>query len=273
MISKGKLAVVAGGGLLPLEIIKNLKLKGEDPLIYAFRDDWKKLESSGYRVIPVEKINLIKIFASFKLRRVKKLLLAGYVPKKIIYQNGALDKEAAGLVDNLDDCNDHSLLGAIIEKIEGLGISVIGYEDIVPEMMAIRGHIAGPDVNAASLADIEYGRKILSSTLPLSFGQSIVVSGLSVVAVEAMEGTDATIDRAGEISGSGVLIKGMRADQDRRYDIPVVGVPTLEMMKKAGLSCLAIEGENTIILERNLFCKKACEYGITVMGIEPCLSF
>ncbi|PIE55063.1 MAG: hypothetical protein CSA35_02960 [Dethiosulfovibrio peptidovorans] len=270
-MGSGKLALVAGEGTLPLFILRNLLARGERPLVYALRADYSELDLPGATLLPVKDVNLVKIFASFALRRVKRVLLAGYVPKTMIY-GSSLDREADSLVSGLADRNDHALLGAVIQRLEKLGILVLGYESVVPEMIVPLGTVAGPEPSSADLEDVEYGRKILGRLLPLSFGQSLVVSKCAVVAVEAMEGTDRTIRRAGGIVPSGVLVKGMRSDQDRRFDIPVVGGDTLRVMAEAGLSCMAIEAGNGLIVEREYFVSLANELGISVIGVEPCPS-
>lgn len=268
-MASGKLALVAGEGLLPVEILDGLIGRGEPPLVYALRQDPSELERPGISVIHLRELNLVKIFASLALRRVKRILLAGYVPKRTIYSD-SMDEETSGIVGGLRDRNDHALLGAVIERVEKLGISVVRYDSVVPEMISRMGLIAGPAPMDGDLDDIEYGRSVLGRILPLSFGQSLVVSKRSVVAVEAMEGTDQTVMRAGSISHSGVLIKGMRSDQDRRYDIPVVGLDTLSSMSKAGLSCLALEAGNCLVLGGRSFERLSSELGISVIGVEPC---
>ncbi|MCF4150658.1 UDP-2,3-diacylglucosamine diphosphatase LpxI [Dethiosulfovibrio sp. F2B] len=268
---KGNLALVAGDGDLPLVILKNLVASGESPVVYAIRSDWQDIEAYGVSVIPVKDINLVKIFGSFLFRRIKRLLLAGYVSKTVIYDDSA-DREIKGIVAGLDDRNDHALLGAVIDRVEKLGISVLGYDSILPDMIASEGHIAGPEPSPSDLADVDYGRTVLGRLLPLSFGQSLVVCRRSVVAVEAMEGTDETVRRAGGISGAGVLVKGMRADQDRRYDIPVVGRKTLESMSESGLSCLAVEAGNVLIMDREKLSEAASRLGISVIGVASCPS-
>lgn len=270
-VSSGRLALVAGEGLLPVEILKGLIDRGELPLVYAFRQDPSELEIEGVSVIHIKELNLVKIFASFTVRRVKRLLLAGYVPKKTIYSD-SMDDETSSIVGGLRDRDDHALLGAVIDRVEMLGISVVRYDSVIPEMISKMGSIAGPPPMERDPDDVEYGRSVLGKLLPLSFGQSLVVSKRAIVAVEAMEGTDQSIVRAGAISRSGVVVKGMRRDQDRRYDIPVVGLDTLRSMSKAGLSCLALEAGNCLILEGNSFKQLACELGISVIGVEPCPS-
>jgi hypothetical protein len=118
------------------------------------------------------------------------------------------------------------------------------------------------------MADIAYARDVAQTLLPLSFGQTLAVHGKAVVAVEAMEGTDQMIKRAGELVNGGILLKMMREDQDERYDLPTVGPSTIRGMASAGLSCLAVEAGKTIVLERDDLARLAREAGIAVWGLR-----
>lgn len=255
-----------------MSILENLLKNSEVPLVYSLsQDNRPRLKSKAVKVIDLDDMDLVKTFGSLVFRRVKRIVLAGAVPKKIIFKKSQ-DQETSGILKSLEDRNDHAVLGAVIDRLESLGIKVLDYESVVPEMMVPFGHIAGPSPKPEDLEDADYGRKILGKLLPLSFGQSIVVYRKSVVAVEAMEGTDQMILRSGGISKGGVLVKGLRPDQDRRYDIPVVGPKTLDSMGKSGLTCMALERGNCIVLDIDAFSKKAHSLGISVLGVEPCPS-
>ena len=145
---------------------------------------------------------------------------------------------------------------------------MIPYWQILPEFIASAGKLSSRSPSGKELRDIDYGRKILRVTLPCSFGQALCVADGAVVAVEAMEGTDKMILRAGELSRKGVLVKMMREDQDMRYDLPTVGPVTLENMKEAGLTCLAVEAGKTLILETEKFFALAEKYNIAVWGLS-----
>ncbi|MBQ3450348.1 MAG: LpxI family protein, partial [Synergistaceae bacterium] len=147
-------------------------------------------------------------------------------------------------------------------------IKVIPYWHILPEFIASKGKLSGRSPNQKEIRDIEYGREILRVTLPCSFGQAVCVADGAVVAIEAMEGTDMMIKRAGNLSGHGVIVKMMKVNQDMRYDLPTVGVKTLEAMKESGLTCLAVESGKTLILEPEKFFSLADKYNIAVWGIE-----
>ena len=163
--------------------------------------------------------------------------------------------------------DDHSLLGSIVNFFEANNIQVIPYWQILPEFIASAGKLSDREPTLKEFSDIDYAIKILHVTLPCSFGQAICVADGAVVAIEAMEGTDKMIKRAGEFVKHGVVVKMMKEDQDMRYDLPTVGTKTLEKMHDAGLTCLAIESGKTLIMEPEKFFTLARKFNIAVWGI------
>ncbi len=273
-MSRDKLALVAGEGTLPWEILQGLQRRGEPaPLIYTLEGHEELYRSRGYQAQRVENpLAFGLVLSKMRLRGVRRLMMAGRVPKRLMYRRDQMDPQARTALEASKDRNDHALLGGVVKVIESFGISVVGYEDVVPEMLAPQGPIAGPSPSQADLEDCSYGWPILRSLLPLSFGQSIVVADRAVVAVEAMEGTDETVRRAGAIVRKGALLKGIRSDQDRRFDLPVVGRSTLEAMAQSGLKALFVEAGSVLILERPAFERAAADWGIAVWGVESCRS-
>ena len=136
----------------------------------------------------------------------------------------------------------------------------------LPALQEVVARIAGFE---KEWADVNCGREILRVTLPCSFGQAVAVADGAVVAVEAMEGTDAMIERAGTLSGTGSVVKMMKNGQDLRYDLPTIGPATIEAMHKAGLTCLAVETGHTLIVDPDETLSRAGKYGIAVVGIKP----
>jgi hypothetical protein len=284
--AKNPKAIVAGEGLLPLLLAKRAVNQGNPLVVYCFGSGERFDGLPGTETIPVtdlsrtgkltgdaragspDALDLQAVLEDMKARGVTSVTLAGTVPKSVMY-GASLDPSILRLLEGSND--DHSLLGRIVRAFESIGIPVVPYASHLKDCLAPEGLVAGRAPLAGEAADIEYGRSILVVTLPLSFGQSIVVSGGAVVAIEAMEGTDEMIRRAGEIlrgRKNGVLVKMMREDQDIRYDIPVVGTSTLETMKKAGLTCLAVEAGRTLLLEKDEFVRRASELDIAVEGIS-----
>lgn len=266
------IGLIAGEGDLPLGIARNLSQKGFPPVVYSFVDccDGIREFSSGF--VRIGSPSLGELSDDVMRRGIDSILLAGRVRKSLMFRPDLMDVVLRDLVAALPVRDDHSLLGAIVAFFESMGIKVLSYREIIPELLAPTGTMAGRDPSAAEMEDVVYGIRIASAIVPLSFGQSVVVRGKSVVAVEAMEGTDAAIERAGRISRGGVVVKMMRTDQDERYDLPTVGTGTLKHMHDAGMTCLAVEAGRTIVLGADLFKESARSWDIAVTGIDPGLS-
>jgi len=262
------IALIAGEGALPEEIAMRLAGMGERPVVYALREDCAALADYASVLVPVYKTELAATLADMASRGVREVMFAGLVPKTLMYRPEMLDKMARQLVDGLENRDDHSLLGSIVGLFERAGFKVVGYTDILSDLLASGGFIAGRNPTDGEAADIGYGIEIARKVIPLSFGQSVVVNRRSVVAVEAMEGTDATILRAGALCRKGVLVKMIKQGQDPRFDIPVIGPDTLRLMKKAGLTCLAVHAGWTLIVSPDEFAAVAREYDLAVTGID-----
>lgn len=264
--------LLAGEGILPLEIARRLAKKGLPPVIYSFSENNAGIREFASDLVRIRGPRLGELVDDAVGRGMDSIILAGVVPKELMFRPDLMDETLRNLIAKLPVRDDHTLLGAIVEIFESRGIRVLPYSRMIPELIASVGRIAGRDPSALEKDDILYGSRIASAVVPLSFGQTVVVRGRSVVAVEAMEGTDAAIERAGRISGGGVVVKMMRPDQDERFDLPTVGVGTLRVMHDAGLTCLAVEAGRTIVLGEDFFMESARSWDIAVTGISPILS-
>jgi hypothetical protein len=274
----GPAALIAGDGALPEETARQMAGAGLDVTAYSFsggaEDRFPFLPKD--RVLSLlslpggeGKLSLQALLADLRARGIRSVCMAGLIPKTIMYGAGA-DTSLLGMLSS-DGNDDHSLLGRIVAAFESFGIRVLPYTGFVRESLAAEGVLAGREPSEQEREDVSCGKGILSVTLPLSFGQSVVVARGAVVAVEAMEGTDEMIRRAGALlSGApGVVVKMMRPDQDMRFDLPTVGTGTLRAMAAAGLTCLAVEAGRTIILDRPEFASRAESLSIAVEGIIP----
>lgn len=264
------IALVAGEGNLPVEIARRLAQKGEKFRVYALREDVSDLLPYSQAVKNLTEVKVAAVLADMLLHRVRDVLLAGMVPKTLIYRHDQLDGAAKSLLAGLGDKDDHSILASVVRMLEKAGLRVKSYRDLLIDLMAPSGPIAGRAPTEEEAKDVEYGLHIGQKLIPLSFGQTVVVYQRAIVAVEAMEGTDKTLMRAGELVKGGTVVKLMRADQDERYDIPVVGIPTLHNMKQSGLTCLAVHAGWTLIMDPEAFKQEAQELGISVVGVDSC---
>lgn len=267
-----QIALIAGEGLLPVVLATRLTEVGTPPVIYSVRENVGELSKYALAVVNITKPDLGFAISDMQKRGVKSIIMAGTISKTLIFKPSLFDFTTQKFLANLIFRDDHSILGAIVDFFEKRGFKVLSYRDIIPDLLATKGYIAGRKATKDELDDAEYGFGICKITTPLSFGQTVIVNKRSVVAVEAMEGTDATLLRAGSLCKGGTVTKMMRLDQDERYDIPTVGPNTLRHMAEAKLNCLALHAGWTLIMEKEEFMAIAEREGIAVIGVGLCQS-
>ena len=264
-----EIALLAGEGLLPVVIAEALSARGTPPVVIPLGKPDPGLLPLAGSVLPIQEVSIRNILGQLKAMGVRRLVLAGVVPKAWIFGGGRLDRETLEWVGSLPARDDHSLLGSIVSLIESQGLEVVPYRLLIPENLAPEGLVAGREPTPEELQDVRYGIRVAKEVVRLSFGQSLAVLSGSVLAVEAMEGTDEMIVRAGRIGGKGVVVKMMRSDQDERFDLPTVGPGTIGRMAEGGLTCLAVEAGRTVILDKARFLEMAALHGIAVTGFMP----
>ncbi|MBR1657485.1 MAG: UDP-2,3-diacylglucosamine diphosphatase LpxI [Synergistaceae bacterium] len=263
-------ALIAGEGILPIEIARKLKELQPSTLILTLRKD-DELKPFAGKLVRLRFPNMGRVIRELREFGADAVIMAGNVSKRWIYGvpvffDGLTRKILRDTLFTGRD--DHSLLGSIVKAFEDEGIKVLPYWQILSEFIASSGKLSERSPTDKEFSDIRYGQKILNAILPCSFGQSLSVADGAVTAVEAMEGTDKMIERSGEVAGRGVVVKMMKKTQDMRYDLPTVGTGTLERMHMAGLTCLAVEAGKTIILEPENFFNLAGKYKIAVWGLK-----
>ncbi|MCF7934984.1 MAG: UDP-2,3-diacylglucosamine diphosphatase LpxI [Synergistales bacterium] len=262
------IGLIAGEGRLPVAVARRVAERGDSLVVVGIGAD-SDVAACADHVVPLEGIDFPQVMAAFHAWGVRQVVMAGRVPKGLMFASGAHDATAEAVLHHGGSNDDHTLLGRIVAVIEGQGFPVAGYREIAGDLFVPLGYRAGRNPTDRELEDCRYGREIAAQILGLSFGQTVVVADRAVLAVEAMEGTDAAIRRAGQFgSGGGTVVKMMRPDQDERFDIPVVGLDTLQAMHEAGLSCLAVEAGRTIVLDRERMERFADDQGIALLGIQ-----
>jgi DUF1009 family protein len=269
-----RIAVIVGEGNLPIEVAKTLISLGELPVAITVCSDPEKMAKYADPILNLGKLKLSLGLKMLKENNVDRVIMAGTVPKRSIYSPSVLLDPVSLKILARTRKDDHSLLGAVVSWFESEGIKVLPYASYVARCLASEGLISNRAPSDAEKKDIEYGEKILKAILQHSFGQSLVIADEAVVAVEAMEGTDEMILRSGELlrgkmtDRKGTIVKMMRTDQDERYDLPTIGPDTIENMYKAGLSCIAIESERTLILEFDKVQKRSEQFNIAIWGLK-----
>ena len=268
-----KLGIIAGGGALPgrliaacreqgrLHFVLALKDQADDPAIETAPHQWLRLGKSGQaeRILRGEDVQEV-VFAG----HVKRPSLPEMVPD--------LRTARVLLRAAREGLGDDGLLGLVIREFEAGGVTVVGAHTICPDLLAPAGVLSRRRVDRQADADIQRGVKILQTLGNLDVGQSCVVQQGIVLGVEAIEGTDALIQRCGGLKrkgDGGVLVKIKKPAQDDRIDMPTIGRRTIENAAAAGIRGVAIEAGATLVLDREGVIEAADRAGLFVVGIEP----
>jgi DUF1009 family protein len=215
---------------------------------------------------------LNRIFGVFRDAGVEKVVMAGKVPKTVLWKDPSVirpDAQAIALLRKLEDRRDDSILGSIAEAIEQAGFPLLGQADLAPELWAPEGPIGSLSPSEEQWADIAFGWPIAKAIGRLDIGQTVVVRGRAVLALEAIEGTDAAIRRGCALGEKGAsVVKVAKPNQDPRFDVPTIGLDTLEVLIESGAGALAVEAGRTVILDRDALAERADQRGLAVVGID-----
>jgi DUF1009 family protein len=206
------------------------------------------------------------------------VVLAGKVPKSLLYAGGGggggfrPDLRALGILMRLKDRRDDSILMAVDREFRKEGMEVLDMRELVPDIFTPEGRLTNRGPGRKQWKDIRFGLEMAKEAGRLDIGQTVVVKEGAVMAVEAIEGTDEAIRRGGVLAGEGsVVVKASRPGQDPRFDVPLVGTATIDVMAEVGAGVLALEAEKSILLKREEFIGKADLAGIRVVGVKGTL--
>ncbi len=265
-----KIGLIAGAGELPIVFAKTAKEKGEEVFILGIHGITDESISDYGEIHWVNFGKLGEVLRILKENNVKKLVMLGKIEHQLLLQSiTELDTRALMFLSKLPDQRAESILGGLIKELEEEGFEFIDPTPYLGSLLAEEGLINDIEPTENQIEDAKFGLKIAKVIADLDVGQTVVVKNKIVVAVEALEGTDKCILRAGELAGEGTVVcKVARKHQDFRFDVPVVGLKTLESMKQSGAKFLAIEAGKTYILNRDEFIEKANQYDISVMGFD-----
>jgi len=265
-----KLGIIAGNRLLPILLAQRIKQNNKDCKLTAF---CFKGETSSIIRRYVDKIYWIKagdlggLKQSLKEDNIKKCVMAGQINPLRIFNRKGWDKELVFLAESIRDFRPHTIFQAIISSIEKQGVEFLDSTFYLKEDLADEGIMNSLEPDKSLIGDIDFGLKVISSFVELDAGQSIVVKGGSVAAFESIEGTDNTIRRGAKLAGKGcVVLKFSKTNQDLRFDVPVVGVFTLKLLRNKKVKALVLEKNKVIILEKLKFLSLAKKWGIVVAG-------
>lgn len=261
------LGLIAGNGSFPLIFIKEAKKTGEKVLAIALHDETDKtIETLADKTYWLNVGQLSELIKILKKEGIKKCVMAGQVKHTKLFSIKP-DLKAITLLAKLKSKTADSILSAVCGELKKEGIDFIPSNTCLSNFIPKKGVLTKKKPDKAQQQDIEFGFGIAKENTRLDVGQTVCIRDKSVVAVEAMEGTDECIKRAGKITTDFTVVKVARPKQDMRFDIPVIGMKTIEILKEAGASVLAVEAEKTLILELEDVVKSADENGICIVAV------
>lgn len=264
------LGLIAGGGRLPSLFATAARAAGHT--VHAVGHTGETDEGLATQVASMAWVRVGQIDAivkAFTAHGVEQAVMAGSIGRVRSLSAARPDRGMLKIAASLRSLRDDEFLRAIAAYFEKRGIPIVAATDFVPSVVAVEGHLAGPRPTLEQEADIALGREVAGKLGGADVGQTVVVKRGVVLAVEAVEGTDEAIRRAGKLGGPGaVVVKRAKPGQDLRFDLPAAGPVTLEVMREAGAKVLAVEAGKTVLLDGALLFKWAHTLGICVVGVR-----
>ncbi len=265
-----KFGLIAGNGKFPFLVVEGARKAGASLAVVAIREETdQRIEEVAEKVLWVGIGQLGKMISFFKKEGVTKAIMAGQVKHVQIFSGALPDLRMIKMLWNLPQRNTDALIGGVADEMRREGIELIDSTYFIQDQLAQEGVLTRRKPDSIEQGNIEYGLRIAGEIARLDLGQTIVVRAKACVAVEAMEGTDAVIRRAGELAkGKLTVVKVAKPNQDMRFDVPVVGVPTVRTMIEAGATCLCLTPNKTLLFDKEEMLKLANENKICVVAVR-----
>ncbi len=284
MAAPSKLGLIAGNGRFPFLLLDAARAEGCEVVVAAIQEETdpeineRAAADAGITVHWLSLGELSRLIATFQKAQVTRAVMAGQVKHKQIFSSIRPDWRLAKLLLNLRTRNTDMLLGAVAKVLADEGIELISSTAYLEPLLAIAGVLTEREPDEEERRNIDYGLSVAAGLAAFDIGQTVIVAAQACVAVEAMEGTDAAIERAGALMQSLdadastlerrlTVVKLPKPKQDMRFDVPVIGLKTLETMILAGAGCLAIEAERTLLFDLDAMIRRAAEAGIAIVAL------
>jgi len=266
--------LIAGNGRFPFLVLEGARSQGIDMAVIALKEEAsQELANSAKRLHWVSLGELSKAIDLMHREGVTQAVMAGQVKHNKIFSTIRPDWKLAKLLYSLSRKNTDSLIGAVAKVFEEEGIHLVDSTHFLKPLLPEAGVLTRRAPDEREAADIAYGLGVARQISGMDLGQTVVISDRACVAVEAMEGTDETIARAARLVDGKplVVVKVSKPNQDMRFDVPVVGLPTIEQMKSARATALAIDAGRTLLFDRDKLLAEADAAGIAIRAV-PCAS-
>ncbi len=276
-----KIGLIAGNGKFPLLVLDAARAQGYEVVVAAIKEEASP-EIAGHGATSVHWLSLgelSKLIETFQQEGVRRAVMAGQVKHKQIFSSIRPDWRLAKLLLSLGTRNTDSLLGAVAKVLADEGITLENSTWLLDPLLVKAGVLTRREPTEQEQKNIDYGRNVARELARHDIGQTVVIAESACVAVEAMEGTDATIERAGllmrslhgeasTLSRDLTVVKIAKPNQDMRFDVPVIGVKTIEVMQAAGASCLAVDAGKCLLLDGQKVIEAADAAGIAMTAEE-----
>lgn len=267
---ENKQCLIAGDGLLPVKMAQGAKENGfEVVAISLSSDNLKELQKHCSKVISLGFGQVETMEKFLKEQEIKQLTFLGKVSKTMLLKRPKLEPRAIEYIKEAFKLNDDAIMLRIVKELNSIGITVLDQTIFIKNLMVQKGVLTKSTPTQEELYDIEYGFKTAKEMGKLDIGQSVVMKNRMIMAVEAIEGTDKCIKRGAKLArGKGaVVVKVAKPNQDKRFDIPTVGIRTLKTMRRYGASVLALEAGETIIVNQEEMIKYADKHKISIIAV------
>lgn len=266
---ENKQGLIAGDGILPVRMAQHAKENGFEVICISLANDnlhdLKKYCSKVYSCHPGE-VN--KIENILKEEQIKQLSFLGKVHKKVLLQLNKFDKRAIDLIKEASRLNDDKVMLIIVEELAKIGVEVLDQTIFIKNLMIPAGVLGKHKPTTEQMEDVNYGFWLAKEMGKLDVGQSVVIKDKMIMAVEAIEGTDVCIKRGAKLAKSGaVIVKVAKPKQDKRFDIPAIGMKTLKTISHYRGALIAVEANETIIVDQEKVIKYADAHNIVIMAV------
>jgi UDP-2,3-diacylglucosamine hydrolase len=276
VLTMERIGLIAGNGKFPFLVLDAARAQGYEVIVAAIKEEtFPEIEAQGVQVHWLSLGELSKLIETFHLEGVHRAVMAGQVRHKQIFSSIRPDWRLAKLLLSLTTRNTDSLLGAVAKVLADEGITLENSTWLLERLLVKPGVLTKREPTEQERKNIEYGRGVARDLAQHDIGQTVVIAESACVAVEAMEGTDATIERAGQImrslhgeastlSRALTVVKIAKPNQDMRFDVPVVGLKTIDAMHAAGATCLALDAGKCLLLDGQKIINAADAAGIAI---------